>query len=167
MSKSAKKIDPQATVIPEVVTRLRDIFASKLEGVNFPGVSLEVLTEKIAEVEEAYGAELKARQALDAASETVADAKSSLIATAMQGLAYARVFAQEDEPLLNKLTALSFGKLGKVAKPAKKASGPKRAKKAKGKAKMEVQAAPEAVTETESAPVELEAEVEAPVVAAS
>ena len=104
--------------IPAPVQELMTIFKDHLASVAFPDVSLEVLAsmaEKVScnarEVQEALTRAESAQEALEAS-------RSELQQKAMRAIAYARVFAEGNAALTEKLAALSFGKAPRAPRKA-------------------------------------------------
>lgn len=87
---------------------LIDLFASELAQVKFPDVDLAVLNEAAAKVREKAEAVARAEAALDVARAALADSQEALLAKGHRALAYARVYAEEDEALSAKLEAVGL-----------------------------------------------------------
>lgn len=104
--------DPISPSVQDLVT----IFKNDLASVTFPDVSLETLESlatKVRSASKELGAALK--QA-DAAREALEAGQSELQAKAVRGLAYAKVFAEGNDALLEKLSEITLGKAGRSPK---------------------------------------------------
>lgn len=100
---------PAASSLPPAIAELVEIFAASLAEVRFPGVDHQALAELAARVE-ADEARVRALRAdLEAAEAAHADAHERLLRAAELGLAYARVYASDDEALQARLAGLSLG----------------------------------------------------------
>jgi hypothetical protein len=102
--------------IPPSVLELINLFTRDLSQVAFPDVSpdaLEALAQKV------RSASKELQDALDraqAARESLESGQSELIAKAVRGLAYAKVFAEGDGELTEKLLKITIGKTGRSPK---------------------------------------------------
>lgn len=101
------------------VKELLSIFRDDLSGVAFPDVSQKILEElveqvrtKTAELDEANARAAAARDALDAS-------QNELLQKCVRGLAYAKVYAEDREELLDKLSSINLGKTARIPKKAK------------------------------------------------
>lgn len=118
MSSSTPARDP----VTEPLAALIDVFGEHAQALCFPDVdhsTLEALATELrqaaAEVERQERALAQARQALD-------ERREVLRARAERGLAYARIFAEDDDELRERLEAIE---LGGAARPASKRAGKK------------------------------------------
>ena len=112
------------------------LFEGPLSGVRFADIDADGLSKLAAEVEQQEAKLIELRQGLAQRQET-------LLGLAQQALAYARVYAENDEELLAKLNDISLPRAAKPRKPA--------AVKARGTNEAEAGA-------SEAAPVESPAE---------
>ncbi|MEL6184945.1 MAG: hypothetical protein AAFU79_10000 [Myxococcota bacterium] len=110
--------------VPYGVLSLLDVFRTALGDIRFPDVDAEVLEGSCERVREADREVRRLFEALEAAQVKLSEERSNLHRTAERGLAYAKVFAGEDEALLTRLDGVELG-------------GPK---KARGKAKPKTKA---------------------------
>lgn len=101
--------DDTPDLIAPAILELLALFEGPLAEVRFPGIDRTVLRNLIDQVRE-HTKKLDAfRTQLDALQTNLADAQTRLVRTAEQGLAYARVFAAENQELAERLADLSLG----------------------------------------------------------
>jgi hypothetical protein len=127
--------------IPSSVQDFLNVFKKDLASVVFPDVSLDGL-ESLAQKVRSEAKELQeALKRAEAARVSLEAGRNELLARATRGLAYAKVFAEGNDELLEKLSGINFGKSGR---------GPKKTASEKPKAeKSEAQAAPADAQKTE------------------
>ena len=94
--------------IPLSIRALLALFEDDLKDVAFPDVDRASLTGLVAAVETQAEAVESARNALQAALEDRDAALEALVKRAHKGHAYARIYADGDPELLEKLNAISF-----------------------------------------------------------
>ncbi len=116
--------------IPPSVQEFINVFNHDLAQVVFPDVSLdalESLAQKVRvaskDLQDALGRAQAARESLEAG-------QSELIAKAVRGLAYAKVYAEGNDELSEKLYKITIGKAGRSPKKA----GPDKPKSEKPRA---------------------------------
>lgn len=111
--------------VPPGIRGLVELFRGDLAEVRFPDVDREVLEGACDAVRAADAEVTRLFAELEAAQTALASERSKLGKLAERGLAYARVFAGEDEVLNAKLDALDLGtpkKPGRKGKPKAKTS---------------------------------------------
>jgi hypothetical protein len=89
--------------ISPALRALLEVFSGELSGVKFPEVDEEVLEEAAARVREKAEAVARAQAALEAARQALAESQEVLLQKGQRALAYARVFAEDDAELSQKL----------------------------------------------------------------
>ncbi len=104
--------DPIPASIKETIV----LFKEELSSVTFPDVSesiLEDLAEKVKknaqDLEEAY-------TRVAAIRDTLESSQNELLQKCMRGLAYAKVYAEDSEDLLEKISKINLGKSTKAPK---------------------------------------------------
>ena len=97
-------VDP---IAPSVRTLLA-IFQGDLADVRFPDVDADVLHQLCTQVHEQAEALHQAQLAVEHARQTLSDAQGQLEKKAKQALLYARVYAEDDTDLLEKLADVSL-----------------------------------------------------------
>ncbi len=104
--------DPLSSSIKETIS----LFKEDLSNVTFPDIShnvLENLIEQVrsnaTELEEANAKVISAREALETS-------QNELIQKCIRGLAYARVYAEDRDDLLEKISRINLGKSSKIQK---------------------------------------------------
>lgn len=104
------------TSLPPLVQSVLDLFQGPLSGVRFADIDAAGLAKSAAEVE-AASAEVQRQQAALAESQRDLDERlEALVGLAHQALAYARVYAENDEQLSEEVNRIA---LPKAPKPRK------------------------------------------------
>jgi hypothetical protein len=104
--------DPISPSIQELLT----VFKNDLAKVAFPDVSLETL-ESLAQKVRTGAKELEeALKRAETIRESLEAGQNDLMAKAMRGLAYAKVFAEGNDALLEKLGKINLGKTSRAPK---------------------------------------------------
>lgn len=102
--------------IPSPIQDLISLFKKDLASVAFPDVSQAIL-EDLATNVEAKAAELAKTQAqAQAIAEELETTQNELLSKAIRGLAYAKVYAEDREELLEKLGQINLGKSGRAVR---------------------------------------------------
>ncbi len=83
------------------------LFEEDLGGVTFPDVSLETLQDAASRCEERQRAVADAEEALDTARVELTESRRALGAVMQKAIAYARVYAGDDEALRGKIDAVA------------------------------------------------------------
>jgi multidrug efflux pump subunit AcrA (membrane-fusion protein) len=96
--------------ISPAMRALLEVFSTELSEVKFPDMDVEVLEEAAGRVREQAEAVARAQAALEAARQALVESQEALQQKGQRALAYARVFAEEDEALSTKLEAISLPK---------------------------------------------------------
>jgi hypothetical protein len=96
--------------VPPSVLELLTIYKTDLAKVSFPDVSLETLESLTQKVRKGAKDLQEALKAADAAREALESGQNELITKAARGLAYAKVFAEGNDDLIEKLSKISLGK---------------------------------------------------------
>ena len=124
-------ITPARDPVSEAVAALIDVFGAHSADLCFPEVdhaTLEGLADELrqaaVEVERQERALQQARQLLD-------ERRDALRARAERGLAYARIFAEDDEALREQLEGIDLGGTQPAAKKTAKKHPPRRARRTK------------------------------------
>jgi hypothetical protein len=106
--------------VPESIKELLSLFREELSAVSFPDLNADIL-EHHAEQVRAKALELQEAQAKIASIKESLDAsQNELLQKASRGLAYAKVYAEDREELMEKLASISLG--GKSSPTRKRAS---------------------------------------------
>jgi hypothetical protein len=92
--------------LPQGFPDLLDLFAHSLAEVRFGDLDAAALTSLAAEVSAAAEEVAAAESALETARAALAARQETLLVQANRALAYARVFAEADEPLLARVNAI-------------------------------------------------------------
>ena len=98
---------PHLEPIPPAVQAIVDLFNDDLDEVNFPDVNAQTLAAMTRDVQDRADALAEARDALELAQKNLADASGVLLGKAERALAYATVFAEEDETLTVKISGIA------------------------------------------------------------
>lgn len=109
------------SIVPPSVLSVLELFKGPLAGMRFADVDADGLSSLLASVE-AAGVEVTAAEVqLAELQQALAVQQEALLALAQRALAYARVYAESHDELLNELNGIS---MPRPAKP-RKASAPK------------------------------------------
>lgn len=96
------------SAIPVPIQTLLDLFSTSFADVRFGDVDGQALARSAADVESAANALAAVQLQLDAAREALQEKQDALLRLAQRGLAYARVYAEGDEALSDRLEAVSL-----------------------------------------------------------
>jgi hypothetical protein len=108
--------DPISTPIKEMLT----IFQRDLSSVTFPDVSQSILENLIEEVRK-NAVELEAANAqVIAAREVLEASQNDLLQKCLRGIAYAKVYAEDKEELLENISKINLGKPQRLPKKTEK-----------------------------------------------
>lgn len=94
-----------------------DLFKGPLNNVRFADIDAEGLAGVAAEVEAAGEEVQRQEEQLAALRQTLAQRQEALLSLAQQALAYARVYAEHDERLLDELNRIALPRAAKPRKP--------------------------------------------------
>jgi hypothetical protein len=111
------------TSLPSAIQSVLDLFKGPLSSVRFADIDAAGLANLASEVEAAASEVQQQEEKLAELRQGLAQRQEALLVLAQQALAYARVYAENDEPLLDELSRIS---LPRAAKP-RKAGGTKAA----------------------------------------
>lgn len=133
-SKEAPAAEPEARPDPVApgARALIELFHGPLKQVSFPDVDKDKLDAAATAVEEADAEVHRLFAALEAAQAKLSEERTGLVRLSERALAYARIFAGEDEGLVASLDEIELSppkKAGRKPKAAKAKAAPKPAKK--------------------------------------
>jgi len=104
--------------IAPAVQAVLDLFENELAELKFPDIDQSVLKEAARCVDERAEVLLRAEAALQAARESLYDSQELLLQKCHRAVAYARIYAEEDAALLERLDAIGLPKSGRNGKGA-------------------------------------------------
>jgi hypothetical protein len=104
--------EPISPSIQDLLT----IFKNDLSAINFPDVNQEVLDALVQKVASSAKNLQEALTAVQAARDSLEAAQNELTSKAVRALAYAKVFAEGNDALLEKLSRISLGKTSRSPK---------------------------------------------------
>jgi hypothetical protein len=113
---------PQRDPVPVFAREVLALFASAFRDVRFPDLDREVLESLAEELRVAQSEVERIEQALAQARAVVASKAEALTARAQRGLAYARIFAEEDAELCEQVERVAQSQ-GAANLPAAKRRG--------------------------------------------
>lgn len=90
------------------VQALLDLFATDLADVHFADVDAQLLARLAVDLEASAEAAAIAQEALERANAAVLERSDALLEQAQRALAYARVYAERNPPLLERLEAITL-----------------------------------------------------------
>jgi multidrug efflux pump subunit AcrA (membrane-fusion protein) len=94
--------------IPTPIQALLDLFTTALADVRFADVDGQTLARVATDVEAAVAVVSSAEAALASAREVLQERQEALLQQAQRALAYARVYAENDETLTERLGAIAL-----------------------------------------------------------
>lgn len=98
--------------IPQGAQAVLELFEGELSGLKFADVDRKVLTEAADEVRARAEEVRRAEAVLQAAREALQEGQDNLLHKCQRGLAYARIYAEEDADLTRRLEAISLPRKG-------------------------------------------------------
>ena len=110
----------KSSAVPSPIETLVEVFSRELPGVEFPGVNAEKLATLAAELQATADALAEAEAVLGRARTAHLTAADALAAAADQAIAYARVYASDDEALSATLAAIPLGRTRRTKAPHKR-----------------------------------------------
>ena len=99
--------------ISSPIQSLLDVFASDLTDVRFGDIDAQTLGRLAVDVESAATVVSSAQAALDSAREMLVVRQDTLLQHAQRAIAYARVFAENDDALSARLSAIALPRLAR------------------------------------------------------
>jgi hypothetical protein len=113
------------TSLPSAVQSVLDLFKGPLSNVRFADIDAAGLANLATEVEASAAEVEEQEEKLAELRQGLAQRQEALLVLAQRALAYARVYAENDEPLLEELSRIS---LPRAAKPSlQRAAKPRKA----------------------------------------
>lgn len=109
--------------IPTPILEFYELFKQKLSEVSFPDISLEVFEKLINDVHAKMNELQEANSRLLTAQEEVETAQNELLQKSIRGLAYAKIFAEDQEELSDQLSKINLLKTGKTTKKTEQTEG--------------------------------------------
>ena len=94
-------------LLDEPASAVLDLYANDLANVQFPDVSLTILEQADRAVKDALAELAQAEALLESAHATLLARQEELAQKATRALAYARIYAESDEALAEKVAAIS------------------------------------------------------------
>jgi hypothetical protein len=113
--------DPIAEPIRELLT----VFKDHLSTVSFPEVSYAIIEEFAEKVTSAAAKLEESRKQVEVAEEAFGLSTEELLQKCSKALAYAKVYAEGNDELLERLSTIQFGKTAKAAKRTVASESPK------------------------------------------
>ena len=111
------------TSLPPPVQSVLELFQGPLASVRFADIDAAGLAKLAAEVEAASSEVREQEDKLSELRQALAQRQEALLTLAQQALAYARVYAENDEPLLEAISRIALPRAGKPRKAAAPAKG--------------------------------------------
>ncbi len=125
--------DRSAESIPKKLSEFIDFFGKNLTGVQFPDVDGDRLTAQVARIRQHAQGVAELEEKLRHAREGLSEAQAELLRVARRGLAYARVFADGDVELTEKLEALELARERAESKQPRKRKSKSNSERRRGK----------------------------------
>ncbi|HTV24567.1 MAG TPA: hypothetical protein VMG12_38010 [Polyangiaceae bacterium] len=111
------------TSLPPPLQSVLELFQGPLSSVRFADIDAAGLAKLAAEVEAASSQVQERENELAELRQALAQRQEALLALAQQALAYARVYAENDEPLLEAVNRISLPRATKPRKAPTSAKG--------------------------------------------
>jgi hypothetical protein len=105
-------------VVPPPIQSLLDLFTTALVEVRFADVNAQTLARAVADVEAASAVVSSAQAALDDARQALHERQETLLQHAQRAVAYARVYAENDEALSGRLGAIALPRSARRTRPS-------------------------------------------------
>jgi len=110
---------PSLQLTPEPVSQLIELFQSHEDKLRFPDVDASSLQVMVDEMESQVEKVDEAAALLDKAREELAEMQQRLLDNARKAHAYATIYAQNDEDMLEELDKIKMGTVQKSARKRK------------------------------------------------
>jgi hypothetical protein len=117
--------DSKVAPIPTDINEFIEFFAERLGDLQFPDIDMERLGALAGQVRERAAEVARLSEQVRVAREGLDQAQDELRKSARRGLAYARVYAEDDRELSEQLDGLELGKEQGADQPARKRRGRK------------------------------------------
>jgi hypothetical protein len=111
------------TSLSPSIQSVLELFKGPLSNVRFADIDAEGLARVAAEVEAAGSEVQRQEDELTTLRQTLAQRQEALLVLAQQALAYARVYAENDEPLLEELNRIALPRSAKPRKASTSSNG--------------------------------------------
>src|SRR5579863_4402981 len=92
--------------IPTPIQTVLDLFDAAFADVRFADIDAQTLVKAAADVREVAAVVVSAQAALDSARSALQERQNALLLQVQRAMAYARVYAESDEGLLEQLEAI-------------------------------------------------------------
>lgn len=102
--------------IPTAVQDFYDLFKQDFSNVSFPDISLEILEKLISDVHEKMNSLQEAIALVNSAQQALESSQNELLQKSMRGLAYAKIYAEDQDDLLERLSRINLSKSNRAAK---------------------------------------------------
>lgn len=124
-------ITPARDPVSEPLAALIDVFGTHAGSLCFPDVDHAILDGLAAELRQAAAEVERCERALQQARQLLDERRDALRARAERGLAYARIFAEDDEALRERLEGIDLAATTPAAKGTTKRHPPRRSRRTK------------------------------------
>jgi hypothetical protein len=111
------------TSLSPSIQSVLELFKGPLRSIRFADIDADGLANLAAEVEAAASEVQRHEEKLAELRHGLAQRQEALLLLAQRALAYARVYAEDDEPLLEALNGIALPRAAKSRKPTAKAAG--------------------------------------------
>jgi hypothetical protein len=102
--------------IPTPIRAALSVFETALADVSFADIDAETFARTVAEVTALADAVASAQAALDSAKNALQERQEVLLGQVQRAMAYARVYAEDDEALMQRLNAIPLPRSGRVVR---------------------------------------------------
>jgi hypothetical protein len=101
---------------PTPIRAALQLFETDLAHVNFADIDAETLAHAVSEVNALADVVATAQAALDSARSALQERQDALLGQVQRAIAYARVYAENDEALMQRLNAIPLPRSARVAR---------------------------------------------------
>lgn len=119
------------------VQEFYELFKQNFSNVTFPDINLEILDKLISDVHEKIHALEEARALLDTAQQNFENSQNELLQKSMRALAYAKIYAEDQEELLKQLSSINLAKNSRSSRRSSSESGEVKRSRSKKREKTE------------------------------
>ncbi len=102
--------------IPAPVQEFYELYKQNFSSITFPDINLGILDKLISDVHEKMKALEEARALVNTAQQELENSQNELLQKSMRGLAYAKIYAEDQEELLNQLSNINMAKNSRSSK---------------------------------------------------
>jgi hypothetical protein len=123
--------------IPAPVQEFYELFKQNFSNITFPDINLEILDKLINDVHEKMKALEQARALLETAQQNLENSQNELLQKSMRALAYAKIYAEDQEELFEQLSSINLSKNSRSPRKSSSETGEAKRSRSKKREKTE------------------------------